>query len=62
MDRTETHILELNKPETRLLHNIIREWMDYHSEENEVIIKIADELAESLYKELRGENCDVLYR
>lgn len=54
MNRTDTFILELNKNETRLVHNMAREWLDNHSDENEVIIEMAEEIADSLFDELKG--------
>lgn len=54
MNRLENYILELNKVETRLLHNIIRYWMDSNECENEVIWACASELADELYAALKG--------
>lgn len=52
MNRTETMELELTRSETRLLHNIIREWLDNHTNENEVIYSMAEDVADELYENL----------
>ena len=55
MNRLDTFELELNKAETRLLHNIIREWLDNHPTENEVVWDTAADLAAELYNAWKGE-------
>ena len=54
MNRTDTFILELNKPETRLLFDIIREWMGANENEHDVLWSMAEDISETLYGELKG--------
>ena len=50
MNRTDTFVIELNKPETRFLHNACREWMDNHiGTASDIDIEIAGELVEAFY-------------
>ena len=46
--------MELNKPEVRLLHNIVRERLENHTNEPEVMITMADDIAEDLFEAWKG--------
>lgn len=49
MTRTEGINFPLNKPEVRLLHNIIQEWLENHEDTNDLEYDMAYDIANELY-------------
>lgn len=60
MNRTDTFVIELNKPETRFLHNACREWVDNHIDTaSDLEMEIADELCKVFYNAWKEKLNDI---
>ena len=60
MNRTDTFVIELNKPETRFLHNACREWVDHHIDTaSDLEMEIADELIKVFYNAWKEKLNDI---
>ena len=60
MNRTDTFVIEVNKPETRFLHNACREWVDNHIDNaSDLDLEIGDQLAEVFYNAWKGDINDI---
>lgn len=56
MNRTDTFVIELNKPETRFLHNACREWLDKHIDTaSDLELEIGEQLTEAFYNAWKGD-------
>ena len=60
MNRTDTFVIELNRPEVRFLHNVCREWMESHLDTaSDIEIEIGGDLINDFYNAWKGgRDCD----